>query len=63
MWVRVAYFVDRLLKGAKPSELAVEQATTYRLVINEKSAKALNLKIPQSLMLRADQVIRDAFGV
>ena len=58
MWIRVGYFVDRLLKGAKPSELAVEQATTYRLVINEKTAKALKLTIPQSLMLRADEIIQ-----
>ena len=57
MWIRAGYFVDRLLKGAKPSQLAVEQATTYRLVINEKTAKALKLTIPQSLMLRADQII------
>ena len=54
---RVAYFLDRILKGAKPADLPVEQPTTYELLINLKTAKALGITIPYSLSLRASELI------
>ena len=55
---RMAYYIDRILRGANPTELPIEQPTKFELVISLKAAKMLGVTIPQSLLFRADEVVQ-----
>ena len=55
---RSGAYIGKILNGAKPADLPIEQPTKFKLVVNLKAAKALNIKVPESILLRADEIIR-----
>jgi putative ABC transport system substrate-binding protein len=57
MFVRTAYYVDKIIKGASPAEMPVEQPATFRFMINLRTAKAIGLTIPESVLLQADSIV------
>jgi putative ABC transport system substrate-binding protein len=57
LWIRSAEYVDKVLKGAKPMDLPVAQPTKFEMIVNLRTAKLLGIRIPQSILLRTDQVI------
>jgi putative tryptophan/tyrosine transport system substrate-binding protein len=57
LWRRSAVFVDKILRGKKPGDIPIEQPTKFELVINSNTAKVLRLRIPPSLLLRADRIV------
>jgi putative ABC transport system substrate-binding protein len=58
IWERSASYVDRILKGAKPADLPIEQPTFFELLVNQRTAQALRLSVPESILLRADEILR-----
>jgi putative ABC transport system substrate-binding protein len=58
MFERSAAYVDRILRGQKPGDLPIEQPSKFALIVNDRAAKALGIKVPESIMLRADAVLR-----